>query len=119
MQRRTARPAQGRSFPELGAFYATPSFTSAAAEGTRPSAAKEVLFPMHVTHQCTVLIDFKTLKRVHTCVDCSTFLLEDLKIPGDSVTALYMVQVEQLFLVTFPDKEVYKVSTDRHCRVVP
>lgn len=107
------RDARSEAFPELGPSHATPSFASAAAEGARRAAAEEAPSPTHVTRQRTVLIDFKTAKRVHTRADRATFLLEDLKIPGDSVTALYMLQVEQLFLVTFSDEEVFKAAADR------
>ncbi len=92
------------AFPALGPSHSTPAFAAAAAEGARHKVAEEAPCPTHVTRQRTVLIDFKTAKRVHTRADHAAFLLEDLKVPGDSVTALYMLQVEQLFLVTFSDE---------------
>ena len=109
-----ANRADGGAAPAAAA----PSYADAAANGRaggrRPPRQPPVAAPTptHVTRVRTVLIDVKAVKPHHDRAERAALIIEDMELPAAAVTAIYMLQVEQLLLVTFDTEEVYNHAVD-------
>ena len=57
--------------------------------------------PTHVSRVQTVLIDVMAVKPSHDRADRAALIIDDMQLPAVTVTAIFMLQVEQLLLVTF------------------
>ena len=102
------------------------SYADATANGDRrggrrpprpPPAAAPT--PTHVSRVRTVLIDVKAVKPNHDRAERAALIIEDLQLPAVAVTAIYMLQVEQLLLVTFATEEVFQEAVVKLRRGVP
>ena len=66
-----------------------------------------------------VLIDVKAVKPSHDRTDRAALIIDDMQLPAVTVTAIYMLQVEQLLLVTFATDEVFQEAVTKLRRGVP
>ena len=102
------------------------SYADAAANGgnrggRRPPRPPPVAAPTptHVSRVRRVLIDVKAVKPSHDRADRTALIIDDMRIPAVTVTAIYMLQVEQLLLATFDNDEVFQEAVTKLRRGVP
>ena len=69
--------------------------------------------PTHVSRVRTVLIDVKAVKPSHDCTDRAAVIIDYMHLPAVSVTAIYMLQMEQLLLATFDNDEVFQEAVTK------
>ena len=75
--------------------------------------------PTHVSRVQTVLIDVMAIKPSHDRADRAALIIDDMQLPAVTVTAIFMLQVEQLLLVTFATDEVFQEAVTKLRRGVP
>ena len=68
--------------------------------------------PTHITRTRTLLIDVKAVKPNHDRAERAALLIEDMQLPAATVTDIYMLQVEQLLLVTFSSEVVFQEAME-------
>ena len=69
--------------------------------------------PTHITRTRTLLIDVKAVKPNHDRAERAALLIEDMQLPAATVTDIYMLQVEQLLLVTFSSEVVFQEAMEK------
>ena len=77
------------------------------------SATHGCTYSTHVSRVRTVLVDVKTVQPRHDRADRAALIIEDMKLPAVAVTAIYLLQVEQLLLVTFSKETVFQEAVTK------
>ena len=97
------------------ASYANVTANGASGGGRRPPRPPPVAAPAptHVSRVRTVLLDVKSVHPRHDRADRAALIIEDMKLPAAAVTAIYMLQVEQLLLVTFSEDTVFQEAVTK------
>ena len=97
------------------ASYANVTANGASGGGRRPPRPPPVAAPAptHVSRVRTVLLDVKSVHPRHDRAHRAALIIEDMKLPAAAVTAIYMLQVEQLLLVTFSEDTVFQEAVTK------